>query len=44
MYREKTEITTVPQSNEGEITQTTLAPLSDFEVSLIGGGMGDVQQ
>ena len=44
MYREKTEITMVPQSNEVDLTQMTLGQLSDYELSLIGGGMGDVQQ
>ncbi|HXS53117.1 MAG TPA: hypothetical protein VN782_11345 [Usitatibacter sp.] len=44
MYLEKTEITPAEQLSDREIAEATVAQLSDLDLSLIGGGMGDVQQ
>ena len=44
MYIEKIEIAAAPVSSDVEIAKTALAQLSDLDLSLIGGGMGDVQQ
>ncbi len=43
MYLEKIEIIAVPECDI-EIAQTLVAELDDLELSLVGGGMGDVVQ
>ncbi len=44
MYLDNTEITLAEESTHREIAQVTITQLSELDLCLIAGGMGDVQQ